>query len=266
VYDFCVDPTQCFYANNFLVHNTDSVGIKLKLGDDPVKKGPELAKYLDSTFGEFVAQYGLKKHSLHIEFDKVYDKLLLLKKKNYIGHITNAKGKPTDKMIYAGVGSRRTDVSKLSKKIEQDVVKALFAGKSKHDIFELVRAQSLAVVANEVPLERDIEQYGTNLPRCRAAKWANTNLQANYAAGAKFYTLLVKKTAKVKTDIVGFDNEQQLKAYNIEIDKARIVEAQIMKKTIRIFDAIGWSKDFKVIHDSLTARTELGVSGLSDWC
>lgn len=159
----------------------------------------------------------IKNRTIKIEQDKVYKKLLLVKKRRYLGLLEE------DKWIYKGVDLTRSNTPDVIKDLLLYYISELFSNKDK----EMIIKECWKMLKKEkdlnkfkIPLKLS-KEYTTNLPQIRAANWANKNLHTSYRQGSKFYGIYVKNN---NTDIIGFENIDQLTNFNIEIDMDKYIE------------------------------------------
>lgn len=132
VYDLEVKDTHRFFANNILVHNTDSIFVNTGKEDikEAEKIGKELEIYINEFYNNYVVDY--KRESfLELEFEKAFKKFLMPKvrgsekgaKKRYAGLIEK-DGK--EEITITGLEFVRRDWTDVSKKFQMDLLEHIF--------------------------------------------------------------------------------------------------------------------------------------------
>ena len=121
VYDLSVPKYEKFYANGFLVHNTDS---SYCVGDKTIAEMDAMFKnMLDDKLSVFnLIGVGGKKHSVQFDFEKRYKFIIPIKKKRYYYM--------TDEGFIGGKGGSQTrsDVLKMGKDLQMELLKDIFNG------------------------------------------------------------------------------------------------------------------------------------------
>jgi DNA polymerase, archaea type len=228
--------------------DTDSNFIKLddKLTkEECIVKGREIEKYVNEHLEEFAQSYGVKKkHTLKVEFEKLYQNLILLAKKRYAGWVIYKDGKVDDAIQMVGIDARRSDSSKISKNIQKQVIEMILRNKDSiyiidyvKDMIEHIKKENIEDIAIPVKFEKNLNEYPTNIPRVRGARWANENLKTNYNAGSKILMLYTLKPV----DVICFESYRQLKDIEYKVDYALMLNKLIFMKIRKIFEAIGWN-------------------------
>lgn len=141
VYDISVEDNHNFFANDILVHNTDSMFIRLdehipeevkQKGNDEVKKYiyehilPNIYEHINKALDEHARNIGIpesRKHYFEMKQEMIGRKMLLLEdragkgyaKKRYLIHIIDEEGVKQDKIKAAGVEIRRSELPKFLK-------------------------------------------------------------------------------------------------------------------------------------------------------
>ncbi len=82
----------------------------------------ELHEFYDDALDE---NFGIKKHFIELEFEKRFGRLLLIKKKNYVGQLIELDGKTVDKFIVKGLECIKRDTIPLGKKWQRELVEML---------------------------------------------------------------------------------------------------------------------------------------------
>ena len=244
-------------GHTVIAADTDSVIVKVKEGEDPIKVGNELMEIINLRLNDYVKQYGLTKHYMRIEFEKHYKKFLAGAKKRYAGYVIWKDGKQTDQMEFAGYEVRRSDNSKVAKQIQRRIMTMILRdGKTQQEVFNYIEEEINKIrnhdytydqIALPTKLEKDIDDYEANLPQCRAATWANKNIRTEYSAGSKFMLLYVEDPT---TDVIAFDNLYQLARYKVKLDMMKTLNVNIFMKIEKIMMVLGWKKYLDKLWDS----------------
>jgi len=251
VYDLEIDKNHNFFANQILVHNTDSCIVKLPdimNMQKCIETGKFLVNKINNNINDFVVKYGVKNEcSLGISLEKLFKNYLLVAKKHYAGHVVWKDGKEDDAIKIIGIGAIRSDNSKVSKLLQKTLLEMILRNNPKQEIIDYVKdiinnikTKSYTDIAIPVKFEKSLDEYKTNIPRVRGAKWSNINLNTNYNAGNKVLMLYTKG----ESDCVCFEDDYQmqkvLKEKNIKIDYAKMIDKLIIMKIRRIFETLNW--------------------------
>jgi len=101
--------------------DTDSVFVKsnrdLELEIDGLLK--ELHEFYDDIL---LKTFNVDRHFIELEFEKKYKRLLLIKKKNYVGHIIKLEGKDVDKVSIKGLECIKRDTIPLGKVWQRELI------------------------------------------------------------------------------------------------------------------------------------------------
>lgn len=226
--------------------DTDSNFIKFPdefTEEECIEKGKELAQYINDNVGEFAKQFGVTEHTLAVDFEKLYRNYLLMAKKRYVGHVVWKDGEKDDAIQMIGVDAKRSDSSTISKSLQKDLFKMILKEESKEnivnyieDIINNIKSKPYTDIAIPVKFEKGLDEYMTNIPRVRAAKWSNRNINTNYGAGNKVLMVYTKE----EPDCICFEENYQLEDINVKIDYEKMIDKLVIMKVRKIFDAIGW--------------------------
>ena len=133
VYDLEIEDTHRFFANNVLVHNTDSIFVNTKKDstEEAEQIGKDIAKEITAFYQQFVEQEYQRKSYLELQFEKTYVKFLLPRvrgsekgaKKRYAG-ILMKEGK--EALNFVGLEVVRRDWTALAKKFQTELLERVF--------------------------------------------------------------------------------------------------------------------------------------------
>lgn len=142
VYDIEVEDTHTFFANNILVHNTDSCYFKThqKTTAEAIAVADEVAKLVNESFPEFMRTAFLCTpgfdNLIRAAREVVTDRGIFVQKKRYALHLVDVDGKAVDKMKVMGLDTKKTI---LPKQISADLNKFIedwLKGQSWEDVSE----------------------------------------------------------------------------------------------------------------------------------
>ncbi len=237
------------YGYKVIYNDTDSLFIKLNDGDDAIKIGKEIEKFLDEKINKYcMDKYKVIDSTIHMEFEKVCSKIMLQKKRRYAYLLTWNDGKQKDEIKIAGMAARRGDTPNISKEMQNKLFDMILRDSTKKDILLFIdnlindilnNKISKEEVAQPVKLNTDIKEYKTNLPKLKGVKWSNKNIKTNFSAGNKFKLIYV---IHPETDVVCFEEEFQIEGINIDWNKQ--LDKCVFQKIKPIFEVLGWDKDY----------------------
>jgi DNA polymerase, archaea type len=135
VYDLEIEDTHRFFANNVLVHNTDSVFMNLNVNEVEKTKniGKEIETKINNYFNKFIKEKYKRENILEIQFEKLYTKFLMPyqrgstegAKKRYAGLLLDFKTNET-KIDFTGLEFVRRDWTALAKKFQLELLEKIF--------------------------------------------------------------------------------------------------------------------------------------------
>lgn len=152
VYDVEVDQNHMFFANDILVHNTDSIFLYIdpvikaiykdkydEISDDEkVMKTLEIVKKCSKYVNDYVIKELLKYHntpsetSIANKYDFTFKEELVIRralfleaKKKYALWVINKEGKKTDKISITGMEVVRSDFPRFTRNMMQDIIEKI---------------------------------------------------------------------------------------------------------------------------------------------
>jgi len=221
-----------------ILGDTDSLFIKLKESNELKDNLIEIEKIqllINEAINEFVIKFLpdnlVDNHTLNMEMEKIYKVLLTLDvKKRYIGMLKYYDGKEVDKLHYMGLDSKKSNTTEISKQAQLDLALAILKEEQLNPIFE----KYYTIVKNSLDinlfklsskLEKHQNEYKTNIPAKRSTLWSNEHLGTKFRGGTKFYILYINPNIEINTDVIAFDDSEQLnKLKNISIDKSKYLK------------------------------------------
>lgn len=222
--------------------DTDSVFIQI-IDKEPIEESKRIHKILNSALTNFCGRFGVTKHNLYLELDKIYKTMIITGKKRYAGKGIWKDGTLITFKEYVGIEIRRSDSTELARELQKEVVDMLLEEEEIGKILlhiknKLINLKTYPLKKLALPTKIEKMSYVSNLPRLRAYKFSNRILNTNYSAGSKFFMIYVEHP---QTDVLGFDDELQLqdKGIPIALNWKRTAELNIFMKLRKIFDVIG---------------------------
>jgi DNA polymerase, archaea type len=222
VYDVEVEDTHRFFANNVLVHNTDSIFVHLKVknNSDALKIGKELEEEINIYYDKKIKKdYGVTS-SLELEFEKTFIRFFMPKvrgseegaKKRYAGLLLKGEKETMD---FTGLEFVRRDWTELAKKFQLELLEMVFHHKDpktyiKHFIDELKKGKYDNLLVYRKALRKDTEEYTkTTPPHVKAAR------------------LLDKITSNIIDYVMTKDGPEPIQKITHELDYEHYIDKQI---------------------------------------
>lgn len=208
------------------------------------EESDRIADIINSKYGQYVSnKYNVYDNYFNIEFDGVYEKLLILTSKRYIG----IRGGGIDKK---GLDLVRSDRSELGKEAMKRAVSLVFNGDI--DNFDTLNREMIREMEN-MPLEKigissklskKPEEYEVESAHLKAYNYSNEHLGSDLRPHQRFYRIWVKSTPDhlPRTDVVAYTGEEDLSGFEIDYD--RIGRKQIVKNINKIAKAVGKEVDY----------------------
>lgn len=194
VYDIEVADTHTFFANNILVHNTDSTYFKTHAEtiEDAIKIADLVADAVNKSFPEYIQRMfftnDANKELLKTAREIVSDRGIFVEKKRYILHIADSEGKRVDKMKIMGLDTKKTTLpAHVSKKLNK-FIERLLKGETWGEISESVVEYKEALINAKNVMDiglpkgvKKVEQYTEDY------KYNHKTRLPGHVAGAIFY-------------------------------------------------------------------------------
>lgn len=144
VYDIEIEDTHTFFANNILVHNTDSTYFKTYAEsiEDAIKIADAVADNVNSSYQDFMVKTFLCQpgfdNLVKCGREVVSDRGIFVEKKRYILHLVDIEGKRVDKCKVMGLDTKKTTLpTAVSKKLNR-FIERLLKGETWDDIAQSV--------------------------------------------------------------------------------------------------------------------------------
>jgi len=210
---YCSKRIEEEYDVKVVYGDTDSFFVEI--GKDNQELANKIFESINKKYvQEFVSEISsgkVTKNYIEVEYEKMYVKVLLIKKRRYLGIKNN------DEWDYKGVDLKRSNTPEVLKNILSFYIDELFAKKDEDNILRECRIRLYNVKELDpfkIPLKLT-KEYASDLPQVRASSWANKHLKSNLKQGNKFYGIWV---TGMETDIIGFKDIEELDGKNINID------------------------------------------------
>lgn len=266
----CSEFVEQEYGYKVIYNDTDSLFIQLPENIDLISKGKEIEIFLDNKINNYCYEkYKVENSIIHMEFEKIFKKLILQRKRRYSGWIIWEDNKQIDKILVKGMAAIRGDTPYVSKIMQNKLLEMILKKTEKKEIIDYLNNLIKKIIKNEIPKEEiaqpvklnmNISDYNSqNLPKLRGVKWSNTNLKTNFNAGNKFKMIYVKHP---NTDVICFEEEEQLKGIDIDWDKQ--LDKCIFQKIKPIFEVLKWNYEYNKMKLNFLQQT-IGQTTLNDF-
>ena len=237
--------------------DTDSTLVELGDGrvDELVDRGETLEEAVNGSYDDFaVEEFNAHEHRWEIEFEKLYRRFFQAgRKKRYAGKLVWKDGKELDEpdLDITGFEYKRSDVSGVTKEVQQEVIERILDGAGFDEVSEYVREVVDRFNDGEfgydevgVPggIGQKLDSYDTDTAQVTGAKYANEHLGTNFTSGSKPKRLYIKRVKGdyPPTDVVCFEYPEQIPG-EFEVDWDKMLEKTVRNPIERILEALGWS-------------------------
>ncbi len=262
VYDLSIGENQNFVdaVGGIVLHNTDStlveLGGDLSL-DDVVDVGLDIEDRVNESYDEFaVEEFDAEAdgHRWDIEFEKVYERFFQAgRKKRYAGKLVWKEGKHLDEpdVDITGFEYRRSDVARITKRVQEDVIEMILDGEGFDEVSEYLQRVVEEFKEGDVDLEdvgipggigQKLSAYDSDTAQVKGARYANQHFETNFKSGSKPKRVYIERAADgyPPTDVICFDVEEQVPE-GFRVDEDKMLEKTVQKPLERILEALGWS-------------------------
>lgn len=237
--------------------DTDSLMVKIPPAEkDVVGFARSVEAKLNGAISEHFKTDGIK-----VKLERIFGRVMFTgAKKRYAARVVWEKGKQTDYIKYAGIEYVRTDQAKVTKEVQENLIKFLLRGESKEKVIDYVKSvvstfktRDLDDVALYKHISKSMDSYTANVPHVRGSIYANTYLGENIRSGMTVKMVWVKRVSGAPpTDVVCYTDKSKLDG-RIEIDYDRMLDATVRSKVEDILDVLGisWEGIFSVSLEDL---------------
>jgi len=252
VYDIEVQDTHKFFANNVLVHNTDSnfVLITGKNIDEIIEKAMAVEKKLNDSYAAFAKDLlNADVSYFSTKFEKLYKRYYQGgKKKRYAGNLVWKEGQTVDKIDIVGFEFKRSDSSKITKEVQQKLITMILRGETFDDIQKYMR--DILKNYKKLPLDdigipgglgKSLNDYAVDDAQVRGCKYANDYLDARFLRGSKPKRVYIKavKGKYPRTDVICFEYGSQVPPEFV-VDHDVMIEKTLKQPISRVIEPLGW--------------------------
>jgi len=173
--------------------DTDSIFVSIPEELDYVEVGFDIEKALNNSYVWLATnQLGIEQHDkLQIKFEKVFSPFFMKGKKNYAGILIWEEGHEAYIIKVVGMAPKRSDNSRLTRKLVKDVLTKLLE-KDKKGAKELVlvavdKFERSELIDIGIPkgIQKQLNAYKANTPWVRGSKFANAYFGMRLQAGSK---------------------------------------------------------------------------------
>jgi DNA polymerase elongation subunit (family B) len=198
-----------------------------------------------------------KEHVFDLDFDSVYSSILFTgAKKRYAGKLIWIDGKEVNKMKIVGFDSVRSDVTKIGKKLQEDLFMIMTSNKKKEvireEVFNYVRTEILNIrnkkykvedIAFPTSISKPASEYKVKTMGVRASE-NSMMIGKSYKPGDKPLLVFLKKIPHgyPPMDVILIDEEKDLPV-GFEVDYDRMIDKSIRMKVEDIIEQVGLSFD-----------------------
>ena len=251
VYDIEVEDTHRFFANNVLVHNTDSSFVHISgTTEQVIKKAQDVEKKLNEAYPKFAKEIlGADVSYFTTKFEKLYKRYYQGgKKKRYAGNLIWKEGQVVDKIDIVGFEFKRSDSSKITKEVQETLLKMILMGKTFTDI----QSYMYGIIKNykKLPLDdiaipggigKSLGDYAVDDAQVRGCKYANEHLSARFLRGSKPKRVYISHTTGIypKTDVICFEYGSQVPKEFV-VDYPLMIEKTLKNPISRVIEPLGW--------------------------
>ncbi len=242
---------------NYKVIYGDTDSTLVEIGSDKkieeiIDIGKKLEKKINISYDNFAQEFNAEDHYWKIEFEKIYRYFFQAgKKKRYAGKIVWKEGEKTDEIDITGFEHQRTDVAKITKDVQEKIVKKIIEGQSFEEISGYLREivqkykqgeYSYNYIGIPSGIGKKLDSYENETAHVKGAKYANKYLKTNFGKGSKPKRLYIDKTQEgyPPTEVVCFEYEEEIPD-GFEIDLEKMLKKTIEKPISRILKGAGWS-------------------------
>ena len=252
VYDIEVDDTHTFFANNILVHNTDSTYFKTYATNtaDAIKIADAVAEVVNKSFQPFMKDAFLCQpgydEKIKAGREVVSDRGIFVDKKRYMLHIVDNEGQPCDKLKIMGLELKKTTIPRPVQIILTQFIERLLKGEKWDDIAVEVVAYKKELIAADDILSIGLPKGINNLEKYKDAYIFDykTRLPGHVSASILY--------------------NEQLDEYNdlasLRITSGMKIKIFYLKKPIGRFKAIALPTDLDIIpnwfHEQFSDRID----------
>jgi len=200
VYDIEVEDTHTFFANNILVHNTDSCYYKTytQNSEEAIKTADAVAEVVNKSFPAFMREAFLCQpgydQKIKTAREIVSDRGIFVDKKRYMLHIIDSEGHAVDKLKIMGLELKKTTLPKPVQQTLTKFIERLLKGATWDSIAaevvaykkELINTQDILSIGLPKGVN-NVENYTVSYERDRTCRLPG------HVAAAIYYNIQLKE-------------------------------------------------------------------------
>ena len=242
--------------------DTDSVYVKAKTSTLPmlIIEGNKLVEVVNESYLEFCKERGSDNCTLEIEFEKIFKKILFVckrgdteagAKKKYAYSLLWKDGKIcNDNIEVSGFETVRSDVPRVARDAQREVIKRVLSGESKDSVLEYLKNVEKRVRNREFPddeigfpkgISEPLTSYAIVPPVVRGCLYSNKYLGTRFGKGSKPKWIYIRSvpTGFPQTNVISYDYEVP-KGFEIDFE---LLTTRLFKSKIEpIWKSAGWGE------------------------
>jgi DNA polymerase, archaea type len=218
--------------------------------DQVIEKAKAVEKKLNDAYPKFAKDtLGADISYFSTKFEKLYKRYYQGgKKKRYAGNLIWKEGQVVDKIDIVGFEFKRSDSSKITKEVQEELLKMILRGKT----FKEIQSYMYGIVKNfkSLPLDdiaipggigKSLNDYAVDDAQVRGCKYANEHLGARFLRGSKPKRVYISHTTGKypKTDVIAFEYGSQVPKEFV-VDYALMIEKTLKNPISRVIEPLGW--------------------------
>ena len=202
------------------------------------------------------SRFNVKDVSIYLKYEKNFDKLIMLGKKFYVGHVTNIEGKVVDEQIVKGIDLVKKGTLRLTSFLQQRVIDMIYDNSPLESIKELLASHRVLLEKKEFKFDElkiikgvgeaigDYSPRSQNQPHIMAAKKLiekNGYLETNTVE----YVVVNKKLESDDPDKIALEDE-----FDGTFDRIYYWNEHLFSAAKRILEVVypnvDWDKEFEI--------------------
>lgn len=221
---------------NVLYGDTDSLHVELPDGVDPIDVHKEITQDIHT----YCDRKGIK-HTLTIEYERLFDKVFYGGKKRYAGMTDEGK------LIIKGFEYRRSDASAVTRQFQKDLFRLIFAG-DPQGVARLIQERYNQIVSGKVPIKdiafpetirKPLGEYKSKQPHVAGALYSNKYFGTNFGENSKVYWIYVKytKAGLPPTNVLCLDEDCEV-PQGVSVDLQKMALKTITEKANALLEVL----------------------------
>ena len=218
-----------------------------------VEIGKEITENVTKSYDDLVRELNLDHHSLLLDFEKVYMKVLFTEaKKKYAALKVWEGGKSCYELEIKGFEYKKSDSAWISRTLQRDLLNIILEGASKSEIVKFILDIVTKINQKNIDLDeigipkgigKPLNMYKVDNPWIRGARYANRYFGTNFGYGDKVKLIYLHKKQVPNnpgSDVFSFVRGETVPKEIIDlIDTETMIEKIVELKSKRILDVCG---------------------------